>query len=129
MLEVSHGVEWIAAGRYSDMAENSTRRVMLRETYVCLYRVDGVIHASADRCTHGDASLSEGFLLGNEIECPLHQGRFDIRNGRAVGLPCKVDLKTYAVRRDGDEIQVALEAPDGGASPGAGTPDPAAIHS
>lgn len=69
---------------------------------LALFTVDGAVFATDDRCTHGDASLSEGLVEGYEIECPFHQGRFDIRTGAPTAAPCTIRLKTYPVEiRDG----------------------------
>jgi len=66
---------------------------------VALYRVDGQIYATADHCTHGDASLSEeGVLSGNIVECSFHFGTFDVTTGEATGMPCELALRTYPVR-------------------------------
>jgi naphthalene 1,2-dioxygenase system ferredoxin subunit len=69
---------------------------------LALFNVDGTVFAIDDRCTHGDASLSEGLVEGHEVECPFHQGRFDIRTGAPTAAPCTIRLKTYPVEiRDG----------------------------
>ena len=64
---------------------------------LALFNVDGVIFATDDRCTHGDASLSEGYVEGFEVECPFHQGRFDIRTGAPTAAPCTIKLQTHRV--------------------------------
>ena len=56
---------------------------------------EGCFYATQDQCTHGLASLSDGFLIGEFIECPLHQGMFDVRTGEATAAPCDTTLKTY----------------------------------
>lgn len=83
---------------------------------VALYNVDGTIHATDDRCTHGNSSLAdEGFLEGHAIECGRHGGVFDVRTGAVLRAPCTVPLRRYdVVVRDGT-IFLALgdgEAPD-----------------
>jgi nitrite reductase/ring-hydroxylating ferredoxin subunit len=42
------------------------------------------------------------------IECPLHQGRFDVRNGKALSAPVCVDLKTWPVKLDGGDIYINI---------------------
>jgi nitrite reductase/ring-hydroxylating ferredoxin subunit len=76
---------------------------------VCLYNVAGTICATQDTCTHAQASLSDGFMDGDLIECPLHQATFDVRTGKAMSPPATVDLRVYPVRVDGDEISVLAE--------------------
>jgi ethylbenzene dioxygenase ferredoxin component len=56
---------------------------------------DGIF-ITDDTCTHGSASLSEGYLEGDVIECPFHGGAFDIRTGEPTAFPCAEALRTYA---------------------------------
>ena len=59
-------------------------------TNVALYRVAGTIYATADTCTHGEASLSEeGVINGKIVECTLHFGTFDVTTGEPTGMPAK----------------------------------------
>jgi 3-phenylpropionate/trans-cinnamate dioxygenase ferredoxin subunit len=60
-------------------------------------------------CTHEHAFLSDGYLDGYMIECPRHAGMFDIRSGKAVSPPACVNLRTFAVRVEGDDVLVALD--------------------
>ena len=76
------------------------------DTAIALYRLDGQIHAIDDVCTHAFALLSLGFVEGGVVECPLHQARFDIATGRCLEPPAKRDLRTYAVRIDGNDVYV-----------------------
>lgn len=67
-----------------------------------MFKVEGRVFATQDTCTHGRASLADGYLIGDEVECPLHQGMFNVRTGQPTAAPCTVPLKTYAVDvRDG----------------------------
>lgn len=68
----------------------------LPELLVCL--VDGEVHVVANLCSHGASALSDGRLLGCEVECELHRGRFDVRTGRATRRPAKRPIEAYAVR-------------------------------
>lgn len=89
---------WIKVANASDVPEDGTLLVNLGAEPVCLYSFGGEIFATHDTCTHGQASLADGFIEGEEIECPLHQGRFHIATGKAVGIPCTEDIRTYAVK-------------------------------
>jgi 3-phenylpropionate/trans-cinnamate dioxygenase ferredoxin subunit len=55
--------------------------------------------------------MSEGYLEDGCIECPLHQARFDIRTGAAMCAPATEPLRTYPVKREGDEIFIGAPAP------------------
>jgi len=76
---------------------------------VCLINIDGELHAINDTCTHEDASLSDGMIDGEEIECPMHGGTFNIRTGEATAFPVVVAIEKYTVRVVGDDVQVSLK--------------------
>jgi nitrite reductase/ring-hydroxylating ferredoxin subunit len=75
---------------------------------VVLANVNGAIYAFSGLCSHADGPLGKGKLRGGVVECPFHGGQFEIRTGRAVMVPATEDIQTFAVRIDGDAIQVAL---------------------
>jgi len=90
---------WTEVAKVEDVPDQGTLQVIFADEPVCLYNVGGEILATHDTCTHGQASLSEGFIIEEQlIECPLHQGSFDIRSGQAVGLPCKEPIRVYPVK-------------------------------
>jgi nitrite reductase/ring-hydroxylating ferredoxin subunit len=99
-------------GDIDDMAINTVRQLLPPgRPPIALYRLPDGFHATDDRCTHGDASLSEGEVEGDEIVCPFHLGRFDIRSGEATAAPCVEALSRYAVSTDADGVSW-LELPD-----------------
>ena len=61
-----------------------------------------------DRCPHAEAFLSEGRLEGCVVECPLHGGKLDVRDGRPAAAPIRRPVRTFAVRQAGDRVQVEL---------------------
>src|ERR1043166_2968585 len=73
---------------------------------IALYNVDGEIYASSVRCPHAGAPLSQGFLDGPEITCPLHMWGFDVRAGECLAGPDWASLKTYAVRIEGEDVVI-----------------------
>ncbi len=77
---------------------------------IALFQVEGDLYATDDICSHGEAFLCEGFLEGHEIECPRHQGRFDVRTGEATCPPAERAIETFPVRRDGDRIRIRVAA-------------------
>jgi naphthalene 1,2-dioxygenase system ferredoxin subunit len=82
----------------------------IRGVPLALYEVGGACYVTSDVCTHAQASLSEGYLEGFLIECPLHQGLFDVRTGEVKGPPCTEPLRTFAVRREGEDLLVSLKS-------------------
>ena len=57
-------------------------------------------------CTHEEQHLEDGLVIDGVIECPLHQGRFDVATGKALSAPVCVDLNTYPVDERGGKIFV-----------------------
>lgn len=97
---------WTKVANATDVPEEGTLPVQLGHQAVCLYKLSGRIFATHDTCTHGQASLADGFIEGEEIACPLHQGRFHIPTGKAVGLPCTQDIRSYAVKIENGAVLI-----------------------
>ncbi|GKT25686.1 non-heme iron oxygenase ferredoxin subunit [Acidovorax sp. SUPP3334] len=88
---------WTEAAARADLPEDDVVGVTVEGRDVALYTVDGEVFATDNLCTHGNARLCDGFLEGHEIECPLHQGRFDVRSGSALCAPLTQGLRSYPV--------------------------------
>ena len=73
---------------------------------IAIYNTEKGFFATEGMCTHEDQDLADGFVIGTVIECPLHQGRFDIPSGKALSAPVCVDLKTYPVKVEAGEVFV-----------------------
>jgi naphthalene 1,2-dioxygenase ferredoxin component len=100
---------WIDAAGADDVPQDDVIGVEAAGRSVALYSVDGAIYATDNICTHGHARLCEGFLEGHEIECPLHQGKFDVRDGRALCAPLTENIRSYPVRIEAGRVFVQLE--------------------
>jgi nitrite reductase/ring-hydroxylating ferredoxin subunit len=89
---------WIELCKVEDVGVGEARKIEAAGLTLAVYNLDGEFRITDDACTHGPGSLSEGFIDGDVVECPFHQGRFDIRTGEVVGPPCMVPVKTYKTR-------------------------------
>ena len=78
---------------------------------VLLCNVDGAPYALEDRCPHVRVPLSGGRLEGPVLECPLHGGRLDVRDGQPVARPIRKAAVVFPVRAAGDGLEVRLDAP------------------
>ena len=101
----------VAVCKTSDVPLNSIRFCSVDGRNLAVYNVDGVFYATDDECTHGAASLSEGFLDGDVVECPLHFGAFHIPTGKPVAAPCSIPLRTYKTQIVGENVLVDFEQP------------------
>ena len=101
---------WHRVAALADIKDGEVIEARAGDIEVALCRVDGKIHALEDMCPHAFAQLSQGFVEGSEIECPLHGARFEIATGRCVSPPADEDVRTYPVRIEGDDVYVAIPA-------------------
>lgn len=99
---------WIDAADAAAVPEEDVIGVDVGGRDIALYKVEGSIFATDNTCTHGLARLCDGFLLGHEIECPMHQGRFDIRDGRVTCEPITVDVRCYPVRIEAGRVLLQM---------------------
>jgi len=76
---------------------------------VLVVNLDGTLHAWDGTCTHEEADLSTGFLLGERVTCPLHLSVFDLNNGEAVTPPATVPLKKYNLKVENEDIFVEVD--------------------
>lgn len=100
---------WVRVAARSDLAPGEVIGVEIAGRSIAVYDSDGGLYATDNICTHAYARLSDGWLDGVTIECPLHAARFDIRSGTVLDPPATEDLKTYPVRLAGDNIEVKLD--------------------
>lgn len=100
---------WQRVSSLSSIPDDGVTGVKLDGAAIALYKLDGQVYATHGICTHALALLAEGFVEDGKVECPLHQGQFDIRTGKALCSPVTENLRTYAVRIDGDDVLVDLE--------------------
>lgn len=99
---------WHKVARVSEVPEGEVIGVEVEGTPIALYQLDGDFYATHNVCTHAFALLSDGYVDEGKIECPLHQGIFDIRTGKAEEGPVDEDLKTFPVKVEGDDLLVEL---------------------
>jgi len=100
--------QWIDASAVDEVPEDDVIGVMVDGRDIAMYNAGGEIFATDNICTHGHARLCEGFLEGHEIECPLHQGKFDVRTGQPTCAPVTEAIRSYPVKVEGGRIWLAL---------------------
>ena len=77
------------------------------KTY-CIYKLEDGYYATDGFCTHETVHLEDGLVTDDEIECPMHQGIFNIKTGEAISPPACIDLKTYPVKVDNGKIFIKI---------------------
>jgi len=96
----------------SDLAPGQLRRIDAGERRLLVCNAEGTFYALEDRCPHAAVPLSGGVLRGCLLECPLHGGSVDVRDGSPAALPIRRPATTYPVRTldGGSEIEIAIES-------------------
>lgn len=97
-----------AVAKAADIAEGDMLRVQIGDLHIALYKLGGRIYATQALCTHGLALLTDGWVKGCTVECPMHNGKFDIPSGAATGAPCVAPLETYPVTVEAGEVRVGM---------------------
>ena len=89
--------------------EGRGMRVEIGEHRIAMFRVDDVVYAIGDRCSHAEASLSEGEVFDGEVECPRHGSAFDLATGAPQTLPATRPVPVYAVEVVEGDVYVTVE--------------------
>lgn len=92
----------------SDIISHDVTPVTLGPRDLAVFDTDEGITVSLARCTHGGANLCDGYFDGKFIECPLHQGLFDARTGKAMAAPARVKLRMLESRIEEGMVQILL---------------------
>lgn len=100
--------DWVHACACDDIEEEDLVRWDHQERTFAIYRAEDGFYCTDGLCTHEEQHLETGLLTGHVIECPLHQGRFDIRTGRVVSPPPCAALNTYPVKTEDGQVYVRL---------------------
>lgn len=95
---------WVDALSADDLPSDDVKGVVIAGRDIAIYTVGDEVYATDNLCTHGNARLCDGFLDGHEIECPLHQGKFDVRTGQPSCEPVTEPLRRYPVRVEGGRV-------------------------
>jgi MocE subfamily Rieske [2Fe-2S] domain protein len=97
-MSEAQGETWHFAGLADDFEDEDIEQLKVGPLAIAVYRAKGNFYATQDLCTHEHAYLSDGVLIDCVVECPFHQGRFDVRTGAALSPPVIIPLKTYPLK-------------------------------
>jgi 3-phenylpropionate/trans-cinnamate dioxygenase ferredoxin subunit len=100
---------FVEAAKLSEVPPGRVKTVEIGDEDIALCNVEGEIYAIANVCTHDEGPLGDGYLLGDEIECPRHGARFNVKTGEVEVLPAIVPVPTFEVRVEGDRILVDVD--------------------
>jgi 3-phenylpropionate/trans-cinnamate dioxygenase ferredoxin subunit len=101
---------FVKVGEANSVPVGQVRIVEVDDEEIALCNVDGQIYAVANVCTHDEGPLGEGYLMGDEIECPRHGARFCVRNGEVRNLPAIVPIPTLDVKIEDGAVWVESDS-------------------
>ncbi|MCS6952859.1 MAG: non-heme iron oxygenase ferredoxin subunit [Bryobacterales bacterium] len=87
---------------------HSGRAVEVAGRTIAVFHVNGKFYAIDNECTHVGGPLAEGFLSGEIVTCPWHAAQFDLRTGQALDGPASENVRCYAVRVSGDDVELEM---------------------
>lgn len=99
---------WINVCALEDIDDEDVLRFDHAGRSYAVYRVGDNTYATDGLCTHEKVHLCDGLVMNHVIECPKHNGRFDIRNGQALGAPVCTNLNTYPTKIEGGQIHISI---------------------
>ena len=99
---------WVEAAKADSIEMEDLIRFDYGDKTFCVYRIEGGYFATDGMCTHEDVHLEDGLVMDDEIECPMHQGVFNIKSGEAISPPACEDLKTYPVKVENDLVYINI---------------------
>ena len=99
---------WIDAAALDDLWDGAGLAVDAAGHDLALFRLGDEVLAMDNLCSHGNARLCDGFVEDGQVECPLHQGRFDLRTGAPTCEPVTEPVRTWPVRIEGGRVFVRV---------------------
>ncbi|WP_396626981.1 fatty acid desaturase, partial [Luteitalea sp.] len=84
--------------------EDAVRVDHAHRTFAVFRAADGTVYATDGMCTHGNTHLADGLVRGAVVECPKHNGRFDVASGAPVRVPACIALRTHEAKEEGGRV-------------------------
>jgi 3-phenylpropionate/trans-cinnamate dioxygenase ferredoxin subunit len=101
--------QWVKVAAVGEIAPGEKKQIDLDGVEVALFNVNGEYYAIEDVCTHDGAPLAHGRFRGEEITCPRHGARFNVKTGAALCMPAFEPVETYQVKIEGNDILVEVD--------------------
>ncbi|ESX15011.1 non-heme iron oxygenase ferredoxin subunit [Mesorhizobium sp. LSJC264A00] len=100
--------EWIILCAVSDLQEDTVTPVEIDDRRIAIYLIDNKVYATTNVCSHAFALLSDGWLEGTLIECPLHGAQFEITSGEVVQGPADCPITVFESKVESGQVLVRL---------------------
>ncbi len=99
---------FVKVAEVSQVPPGQAAMVEVQGRQIALFNLDGNFYAINNDCTHAGGSLSEGLIEGDQVECPWHGARFNIKTGTKLRAPAPADVAAYKCRVTGTSVEIEL---------------------
>jgi len=107
--EMIYDTKYVRVAKAADVPDGERLFFEIEGQPIVLFSLNGEYLAIADQCSHDDGPVGEGELEGEEIICPRHGARFDIRTGKVLSFPAVTDIPSFPVRVKDEYIEVGIQ--------------------
>jgi 3-phenylpropionate/trans-cinnamate dioxygenase ferredoxin component len=101
-------VKFLKIAALTEIPENERLFLEINDLPIVIYSLNGEYYATGDVCTHDGGSIGEGQIEGNEVICPRHGARFDIKTGKVTRFPAVEDIPSYPVKIEDGYLYLGL---------------------
>jgi len=101
--------DWVKIGEVGELEPGEKKQIDLDGIEVALFNVDGNYYVIEDVCSHDGAPLCHGKFSGEEITCPRHGARFNVKSGAALCMPAVEAIDTYEVKIEGNDLLIEVD--------------------
>ena len=95
--------------KLSEVENGKMKNIEIKNNNILIVNIDNKIFATSGQCTHESVNLEDGFILENEITCPVHLSKFDLKTGNPLNPPATEKLRIYNVKIQNNEIYIELD--------------------
>ncbi len=99
---------FVKAASAADLPPGGVKQVEVEGKEIALFNVGGTLYALDNTCTHSGGPLAEGSVEGDQVECPWHGARFDLKTGASSSPMAPDGVAAYPVRVNGSDIEIEL---------------------
>ncbi len=99
---------FVRVGKASEVPAGRVEIFDVEDRKIAVYHLADGYYAIEDLCTHDGGPLAEGEIEGDQVICPRHGARFDIKTGAALTFPAITPVQSYPVRVEGEDLLVGI---------------------
>jgi len=92
----------------TDIKSGNSKKFKVKNNEIALFNVNGKFYAIGAVCSHAGGPLDEGYVENEEVECPWHAARFDLKSGHATNPPASNNVSSYEVKIQDNDVLIKV---------------------